>query len=229
MIVEAVVQYIKRCQAMHVPDDEIKAQLLSAGWQEQDIENSWNTQIALPKPPLPPRHPVTSEVGFSSPEKSEPSMWDAFEHILMFISMYVLATSVALTLHYFVDHYVPTVNAYGTSNNYMASFQETMVRGYLSAIIVSFPLFAFFFLDVNRRTIQHPYLRSLSARKTLIYITLVVTFIVVIANIIGIVYNFLGGSVTTNFFFHFLVTCGVSGIIFIYYVSQVKEDRKLYA
>ena len=63
------------------------------------------------------------------------------------------------------------------------------------------------------------------ARKLLTYGTLVVTFIVVLVNVVQAVYGFLEGNVTFNFVLHFLNTVGLSSIIFIYYLGQVKGDR----
>ncbi len=171
--------------------------------------------------------PVASPASSSS--KTTTTMWDAFEHILMFISLYVLATSIALTLYFFVDKWLPAVTSdYYRSYNWENSRLD-LLRGYLAALIVSLPLFVFFFLHVTKRTIQNSNMRNIKSRKILIYITLVVAFIIMLFNIISTVYNFLRGNITLNFFLHLVVTLSVTGIIFVYYLFQVKEDRKLNA
>jgi len=170
-------------------------------------------------PPLPNQ---------SMAKPSSTTMWDAFEHILMFISLYVLATSIALTLYFFIDKWFPGVT---TESYYRSSSSNdlnlNLLRGYLAALIVSFPLFAFFFLHITKRTMLNPTIRSIKSRKILIYITLVVAFIIMLYNIISTVYNLLSGNITFNFVLHLLITLSVTGIVFVYYLYQVREDRKI--
>ncbi len=163
------------------------------------------------------------KIKISKKTSSGHSMWDAFEHILMFISLYVFVTSFALLIHYLVDKWIPRF-AEGRDISY-SSVGSSILRGYLSAILVSYPLFAFFFLHITKRTLINPDLRKIKPRKVLIYLTLIITFAVSLINVISIVYSLLGGNVTANFFAHFFVTFLVSGIIFAYYIYQVKEDR----
>jgi predicted neutral ceramidase superfamily lipid hydrolase len=94
----------------------------------------------------------------------------------------------------------------------------------MASLIVSFPLFAFFFLRITKRTIEDVSIRMLKSRKFLIYLTLVVTFIILIINVITLVYTFIGGNITVNFFLKFLITLIVSGMIFAYYLYEVRED-----
>lgn len=166
----------------------------------------------------------------SSSTASVYSMWDAFEHVLLFISLYTVAISIALMLHLFVDKWSPDIfrSGYGFSPSF-ASFQPYLLRGYMAALIVSYPIFSFLFLKIAGRTKNLPSLRNLRARKIFIYLTLIGTFIISMISIIQIVLNFLNGNITVNFLLHFFVTFGISGLIFMYYVSQVKGDRQIHA
>lgn len=181
-----------------------------------------------------PSNQEQNEVNFSPsplpPTVSTHSMWDAFEHVLLFISLYTVATSIALMLHLFVDKWSPDIirSEYAFSSS-LASFQSSLLRGYMAALIVSYPIFSFLFLKIAGRTKSLPSLRNLRARKIFIYLTLVGTFIISMISIIQIVLNFLNGNITVNFLLHFFVTFGISGLIFTYYVSQVKEDRQAHA
>jgi hypothetical protein len=214
--------YIQNARAKGATDDAIKMSLKSGGWTDIQISEAFAPQDTLATPPPPP-------TGAPQPVKTS-SFWDTFEHVLLFISLYVLYTSLALTLHYFVDKYVVTssgANDYSSviRSTYMLSF----LRGYLAALIVSSPLFSFFHLKVTKRTLAHPEVRNLPARKTLTYLTLVITFIVALINVITIIYNLLSGNVTLNFVLHFIVTIVLTAIIFIYYLNEVNADRKVYA
>src|SRR3989344_1672000 len=102
-------------------------------------------------PSVPPQTPDAPAQGSTPPvlstaqqvgtKPSSTTMWDAFEHVLMFISLYVLSTSIALTLYFFADKWFPGV----TNESYYRSpglndLQSNLLRGYLAALIVSFPL-----------------------------------------------------------------------------------------
>ena len=54
--------------------------------------------------PLKPYNNTTSEAITSSEKEN---MWDTFEHVLLFISLYVFATSFTLILHEFINVLVP--------------------------------------------------------------------------------------------------------------------------
>jgi len=211
--------FITKQRANGLSQDQIKSNLLSIGWDRDQVETALRTtppeQEAIPKPPSTPAEtPAHSSA-------QAPGMWDSFQHILMFISMAVLAISLALTLHLYIDKWMP-----GVTPSYSSSYYSTSeVIAYMAAMIVSFPLFAFFFLKVTKRTQANPSIRNLRSRKFLIYATLVITFLVVMAVIVHAVYGLLIGNFSLNFFLHFLTTVGVSSLIFVYYLTQVKEDR----
>lgn len=212
---ESIGEYIKKLRSQNIPDDQIKQSLLSATWPLNDVIAA---MYPPPSPnkgiPVPPR-PLNA--------KGQHSMWDAFEHILLFISLYVLATSIALILHFFIDHWLPGITEERKYSG--GSWQFAMLRGYVAAVIVSYPLFAFFFWRVTKRTIETPSLRTLKSRKFLIYFTLVVAFLIMIGYVIAAIYNFLNGNLTINFILHILTTLSVAGTLFGYYLQQVREDR----
>ena len=216
---EDLLEYIKKARSQKISDSEITTNLLQAGWSNEDIRQALaNTSVSdssqLPLLEIPKK---TAHYG----------MWIAFEHILLFISLYVMATSLALTLHVFVDKWFPGIPVDGySSRNFWGNSQSTLLRGYLASLIVSTPMFSGFFLHITKRTKQDPNIRALRARKTLIYLTLVGTFLFLMYSIIKIVFTLLSGNITFNFVLHFLVTSGVSGVIFAYYLNEVKGDRK---
>lgn len=228
MVTEDLLSYVRKKKQQNIADDTILQELLTVGWKQEDIKQAI---IATSNPDIPlPLVPSAPPAAASPKEqKGYHSMWDAFEHILMFISLYVTATALALMLHYFVDKWFPNIlyNSYSSSSNYRSSIHDVFVLGYMAALIVAAPLFAFFFVRISKRTETHPEVRMLKARRFLIYLTLVGTFIIIIGYIITFVYSLLKGNITLNFIFHIMVTIGVSGVIFAYYLSEVKEDRRI--
>lgn len=182
----------------------------------------------------------------SAPVRTESSLWNAFEQVLLFISLYVLATSVSLIIHALIDKWLPGVSAdgsgydgspfgwlllylFGGSSLDNGNIQDALLRGYLSALFVSLPIFDWLFLDIAKRTLKAPEIASQRSRKILVYITLVLTFFIMLFNLISLINSLLNGNVTINFVLHFLDTVGISGLIFAYYLFQVKTDRNIHA
>lgn len=224
-------KYISTAREKGKTDDQIKKALLDTGWDDTQADQALNKSGEDLPPPPPPPTPASGQPLVSA--KTVPPgayAWYAFEHILMFISMAVLAVSISLILNYFVDRYFPSVpvDRYGRYD-YGYSWENSALRGYLAALIVSLPLFSFLFLDITRRILAHPEMRNHIVRKILIYLTLIVTFVMMLGYVIAAVYNFLGGNVSVNFLLQLLVTFMTAGLIFAYYLSQVKGDRKLNA
>lgn len=155
------------------------------------------------------------------------SAWDAFEHIILFISLYIVVSSISIILHAIVNKWVPGLTA-GYSAMMGTFYNSYIIRGALAALIVAYPFFAFLFLKVSKRTNEFPSLRTLRSRKFLIYLTLIITFLIGIGNIIRGVYSFISGEISLNFILNLSVTLLTSGSVFFYYLTQVKEDRHVH-
>lgn len=220
MVNEQLLEFVRRQRSQGDNDSKITKDLQGVGWKNEDI--SQTLAMRDNNIPLPPSSlPVTKNTSTSTY-----SMWDAFEHVLLFISLYTLATSIAIILHNLVDRWFPSVTT--SISNYQSSFSAEVLRWSLASVIVAYPLFSFLFLHVTKKTKEDPAIRNLRARKIWIYITLVGTFLIMLFNIISTIYNFLNGNISPNFITHLIVTLSITGIIFGYYVYQVREDRKIH-
>lgn len=198
-------------------DSQITDLLLKAGWKETDIK------VALEydndsEVPLPPYEPV-----FKDKEKGYKSLWDAFLHIVMFISLYVSAVSFGSILFEMIDAYYPPYFGY---NGY-DSYGTMEIEGQLAALIVTLPVFVYLFLKITRDTRVNPEIKSLIARRVLIYFTLTVAFIIVIGTLINVLTNVLAGDFRVNFLLKAVVVFVISGIVFAHYLGEVRSDRKL--
>jgi hypothetical protein len=153
--------------------------------------------------------------------------WISFEYALMFITMYTSALSFASILHYAIDRYLspavaPTVISYTTFWG-----GDYLLRTAVAGIILSFPLFAYFFLDVNRRLLKTPALKNIPGKKQVTYITLSITFLVILAHTFTLLTQLLNVDVTARTIAHYLVTLGVAGSMFGYFLYDVRDDRKV--
>lgn len=211
----AVNQYISSAKENGMSDEQIKQELLATGWTSEQITPFLSSKDGLVPPPPPGNTTVHSGT----------SMWDAFQHVLLFISLYVYASSFGSLIHTFIDKWLPNVTTSGYSD-YYSGISDYVIRMSAAALIVSFPIFAYLFITLHKKTIDNPAFRTIPTRKKLIYITLVITFIIGIFEVGKTIFSLLGGNTTMNFLAHFGVNIILVAIIFLYYLNEVKEDRK---
>lgn len=159
------------------------------------------------------------------PQPSHFSMWVGFLYIILFISLYISFTSFGGILHYAVSKYFEDPveqSAYSLLN-----IDKTLLKMYIAGIIVSYPIFAILFIVLKKQIFKNPAVKNLSVRKLFIYITLVITFLIMIGHLTLTLYGFLSGNSTIASFMHFLVTFTVAGSIFVYFLLEILEDRHL--
>ena len=208
-----LLDYIKNAREQKASDDAIRSQLLKFGWVEAEVNEAMAKKVESDASPLPP--PPAPQIG----------MWISFQYILLFISLYVAASSLAGILNVAVDKNLPDALD-NVLYSYSGVINSYLLRGYIAALIVSYPIFVFLFLRLTKNLLAKPFLRGLRARKFLIYLTLVITFIIMLIHVIVIIYNLINGSVTGRSFAHLVVTLLIAGSIFFYLLQDVREDRK---
>lgn len=203
-------KYIATAREQKIPDETIKDQLIKSGWKEDQVSEALAPKASetpnLPAPPAP-------RLG----------MWVAFQYIILFITLYFSAISVAGILHIAVDRIFPDALS---SSYFVDNFNEVMLRFYLAGLIVSFPIFAFLFVAAKRQIASQPIVRTLKVRKLLIYLTLLGTFLLLIGHLFFEVFGFLNGNSTMRSLGHLGVTLLVAGSIFVYLLLEVREDRR---
>jgi hypothetical protein len=211
----ALEKYIAEARSKNISDELLREKLVKSGWPVDEVDSGLKPTTAdsldLPPPPVP-----------------HFSLWVTFQYVILFITLYVSATSFAGILHHGVDTAVP--DRLSTSNPYdvmgFGLFYDSLLKGYIAGILVTFPVFGYLFVVLRQQLVTTPGVRNLKARKNLIYATLVVTFVIMIGHLIGTIYGFLNGTTTLRSLGHLGVNFLVAGSIFYYLLGEVKEDRK---
>lgn len=211
---ESLYKYIQAARNKKVDDEQIKAVLIKAGWPEDQINQALKSEkeddSLIPPPPPPP----VSNIG----------MWTGFLYIIFFISLYILATSVGGVFHEWIDKVIPLPA--NDANSYLYDYRDSILKGYISAIIVSYPIFAGLAIYLKKQLVKQPLVENLKIRKILIYITLIITFLISIGHIIFTIYDYLNGNIQLNAFGHLIITVIIAGFIFGYYLTTIIHDRK---
>jgi len=142
---------------------------------------------------------------------------DVFLHLLSVGTLYVSAVSLIALLFQYVNHFIPDPLAfeYGTSN---------ALRTSIATLIIVFPAYiatAWFF---NKEGIAQPERREIKIRKWLIYLTLFVSAVTVIIDLVTLVYRFLGGELSPRFGLKVLAVLVVAAGVFWYYLWDLKRQ-----
>jgi hypothetical protein len=157
-----LLKYISTLKSKNIAETEIKNKLIKAGWAEKEVNEALQpTKIS--EPDLPP--PPVPHFG----------MWVAFEYIIMFICLYISFTSLAGLMDHAVNQIFP--DNLDSTTYYSSSSDDFWLKGFISGIVVAFPIFAALFITLKKQAYQKPIVKNLKVRKVLIYITLVITFL----------------------------------------------------
>ncbi|MEK7194205.1 MAG: DUF5671 domain-containing protein [Patescibacteria group bacterium] len=215
-------KYIETARSQGQTDIQIKQQLLTAGWPANVVDLSLNPVVnqvpqpnIVPPPPTPTKPPSSN----STPDDHF-GMWVVFEYVLMFVTLAINAMALAGIGHFIVNSMLKNAGGY-------SYFGGSLLTWYIAAIIVSFPIFAYLFVDLKKRILRNPDMRNMKTRKQLVYVALVWTFIVLITRAVLFVYNFLNStdSLVVSVA-NLVVTFLTSGLIFFYFLSDVRKDSR---
>ena len=146
---------------------------------------------------------------------------DFFMNLFAFGTLYVSAISLGTLLFAYIDRLFPDPlnNMYGY---YQAGLEQ--VRWPMAALIVLFPVFLILSRIINNDLVSHPEKKDTRVYKWLVYLTLTIASATIIIDLITLIYNFLGGDLTTRFGLKVLVVLGIALAAFGYYFWHLKTD-----
>ena len=149
-------------------------------------------------------------------EKTSPK--DVFLHLLGIIALYISAGSLISLLFEYINIFFPDL-----LNYYSYSAIAGSIRWSMAALIIVFPVYVLVSWMLNKDYSLNPEKRDLRIRKWLVYFTLFIAAITIIIDLVTLVYNFLGGDLTARFVLKVLVVLLVAGIIFGYYLWDLRK------
>ncbi len=142
---------------------------------------------------------------------------DVFMHLLGLVTLYGSVVSFITLLFQYVNHLHPDQLTY-----YYQSVLNS-VRWSASVLVVMFPVYLIVTKMVNRESERDPAKKDIKIRKWFTYLTLFISAVTLIIDVIVLVYNFLGGDLTINFLLKIAVVLFVAGSVFGYYLWDLKR------
>lgn len=201
--------FVKEAIAAGQSRQAIRQALSQANWPEEEVTAALAAYAEVDFPvPVPRRRPYLSAR-------------EAFIYLLLFVCLYISAFSFGSLMFEFIEGWFPDA---------LKSWQDysvESVRMSSASLIVAFPLF----LWLTRLTVKaiksDPDKRSSKIRKWLTYITLFVAASFIIGDLITLFFNLFGGELTVRFLLKVLTVLVIAGLIFGYYLWDLKKEEKV--
>lgn len=146
---------------------------------------------------------------------------DACLHLLSMVALYWSAISFIALCWEYVNYFFPDALA-----DRYADVSGAM-RFEISSLLIVFPVFIWVSWFLNKLYVKEPQTRESKIRKWLLYLTLFITALVMIIDLVCIINTFLSGGMTLRFILKALSMLTVIGFIFVFYLDDVKRGSAL--
>ena len=143
---------------------------------------------------------------------------DLFMHLLAIVTLYWSAVSFVTLLWQYINYYFPDA-----LNYYYAGSASGPMRFAVASLVIVFPIFILVSWYLNKIYRKEAVVRDSKIRKWLIYLTLFITALVIIGDLVSVINTFLGGEITIRFILKALSILLVAAVIFWYYLDDVRR------
>jgi hypothetical protein len=207
---EQLSAFVKEALARGTPRSEVEAILRQAGWTVEQVRNALDAfadvEFAIPVPRPQPYLDAR----------------EAFMYLVLFSTLYVSAYHLGSLLFDIINL---TFRDPADASALAVDYRRQSMRWSISSLVVAFPVFVYVSWLLNREISADPIKRHSKVRRWLTYVTLFIAASVLIGDVITLVYNLLGGELTTRFLLKVLVVGFIAGSIFWYYLSDLKREE----
>ena len=180
---------------------EIAQALTNSGWTPSEVADAldaWAETTFVPPVPRP---------------QSTVSARDFFIYALTFGVMLFGAIYLVNLFHALIDLWLNS-ESYGTFSR---------IRWPMAVLIVTTPLYLWLTIRERGKLVADPALYRSAVRRWLTYLTLLLSALVLLGDAIAVIYAFLSGDFTGQFFLKAVVVAVVAGFIFLFYLSDIRK------
>ena len=143
---------------------------------------------------------------------------DVFLHLLAIVTLYWSAVTFVTLVWQYINYFFPDI-----LNYYPASFNEPM-RFAVSSLFIVFPIFILVSWYLNKIYTREAVVRESKIRKWLLYLTLFITSLIIIGDLITVINTFMGGEITARFILKAFSVLLVAGVVLGYYLDDVRRE-----
>ena len=200
--------FVKSALGSGVPRADIEAALGKAGWTKDQTRGALAAYADTDFPiPVPRPRPYLDAR-------------EAFLYLVLFSTLYMSAYNLGSLLFDIINVAFPD-----PGDSPRASYARSSMRWAISSLIVAFPVFVYMSWRAGRDIAADPNKRHSKVRRWLTYLTLFLASGVLIGDLISVIYNLLGGEITSRFLLKVLVVGFIAGTVFWYYVTDIGREE----
>jgi len=144
---------------------------------------------------------------------------DVFLHLLSVVTLYWSSVVFITLLWQFINYFFQS----NLDFIYYDRF-SSLIRFSVSSLFIVFPVFILVSWYLNKIYSKEAEVRESKIRKWLIYLTLFITALVVVVDLVVVINNLLGGETTVKFILKAISVLLVAGFIFAYYLDDVRRE-----
>lgn len=187
----------------------VRQAMVDAGWSVEQARTALDAyaETAFPVPVPRPRVQLSAR--------------EAFLYLVLFTTLYLSCYHLGSILFDLINRAYPDA-----ADRALSLFGRDSLRWSVSWLAVAFPLFVFLSRHLARAAALHPMMRLSPVRRWLTYLTLFLAVTSVIGDLAVLVYNVLGGELTTRITLKVLVVFAISAAVFGYYLSDLKREER---
>lgn len=153
-------------------------------------------------------------------KKPHASPKDFFMHLLAIVALYITAINLGVLLFQIINFTFPDQLFY-----FDYGFTGA-IRWSIASMIVALPTFIISSRLLTRDYQKDPEKKNLRIRNWLIYLTIFGTAVIMLVDLMSLIYQYLGGEITTRFALKALTVLYISALIFAYYLYKVKVEKE---
>lgn len=207
---EELFGFLKEGLGQGLPREDLERVLLDTGWPPEQVRGALGgfADVAFPVPVPRPRPYLSAR--------------EAFVYLVLFSTLYVSAFSLGSLLFELINRAFPDPSV--DPARALAMSRE-VIRWSISLLVVTFPVFAFVTWSNDRALRADPTRRLSDVRRWLTYLTLFVAAAFLIGDVTGVVYNLLGGEITTRFVLKVVTVAAIGAAVFAHLVRGLRQDE----
>lgn len=207
---EELSRFLREGLERGLPREQLEEVLLETGWPPDQVRGALGAyaDVAFPVPVPRPKPYLSAR--------------EAFVYLILFSTLYVSAFSLGNLLFELINRAFPDPTA--EPARALEASREA-IRWAISLLVVTFPVFAFVSWRTDRSVRADPTRRLSEVRRWLTYLTLFVAAGFLIGDVTSVVYNLLGGEITTRFVLKVLTVGIIAGAVFAYLFRDRRAEE----
>lgn len=147
---------------------------------------------------------------------------DFFLHLASQVALYTIVINLGNLLFRIIN------KAYPQLDGYYGYFGDSSISFPVALLIIVFPVFVLLNYFIEKSFIENPEKKNIWIRKWLIYLTLFISGIILVGDLVAVLYFFLDGQdLTVGFILKVLTVLVMSGSVFTYYLGDIREKNSV--